>query len=590
MGKSSPTPPPAPDPVAIAQAQGDSNVETAIATALLNQVNEVTPFGTTTFNQIGGPDLSGGGGGGPITFPNPKGGPDITLPGSGGDTGGFGNIPQFERVTTLNPVAQQQLEAQQLLGLDLTALAGENVGAVRTAQQGGIDFEGLPATVSGIDTGGIAGFQGSGQPIQSNLRTFDPQAAIDTSQLQNVAPQAGRGIDTASLQGVAPQGTQGINTAGLFGIRGDFAQQGSELERATFDRGFSLLEPGFGREQERAEIRLSERGLPLSSQAGGDILEDVRLSRGRQLNELALSSVQAGRQEQARLFAQAQALRGQQFGEAQSIAGFENQAAQQRFQQQFNTRGQQFGEAETTAGFDRNLSQDLFNQQFNIRGQQFGEQATAGQFANLATDQRFGQAFDASQFANTAQAQDFAQLLAGQQATNQAQLQTFNQDASNAALQNAARQQAIQEQAFLRNIPINDIAALLGTAPGIQTPQFSPVQNVGIAGTDVIGAQLGAAGIDQRNFEIQQQSRSGLLGGLFDLGSAALPLAFSDIRVKENIEHYGKLPNGLRLYKYNYINDNKRVIGVMAQEVEKVMPEAVININGIKAVNYAMVV
>lgn len=469
MGKGSSTPPPVPDPTRIAQAQGTANIESAIAQSLLNQVNEVTPFGSVSFRQIGGPMQA--------------------------------NIPRFERTTTLTPAAQAQFEAQQATGLDLSRLAQENIGAVRAAQQGGLDFQGLPQSVSGINAPPITGFQAPSQQVQSNLQQFDPLSGIDTQ--------------------------------GLFGIRQDFAQQGQELEQATFERGRSLLEPQFGRELQRAEVRLSERGLPLSSQVGGDILGDVRASRGRQLNELALASVSAGRQEQQRLFEQAQAL----------------------------------------------------------RGQQFGERAVGGEFAQRAIGQRFGQGLAAGEFANIAQQQQFGQAVTGQQAANVAQQQSFQQAAANAALQNAARQQGFQERAFLRNIPLNDISALLGTAPGIQAPQFTPIQNVGVAPTDVIGAQLGTAGLAQDRFRTQQQARSGLFGGLFglagDIGSSFIQR--SDIRLKENIEHYGKLPNGLKLYKYNYVNDNEPQIGVMAQEVEQVIPEAVIEIDGFKAVNYGMV-
>ena len=69
----------------------------------------------------------------------------------------------------------------------------------------------------------------------------------------------------------------------------------------------------------------------------------------------------------------------------------------------------------------------------------------------------------------------------------------------------------------------------------------------------------------------------------------------SDIRTKENIVPVGFLPNGLPVYEYEYKQEFKdnplaghgKFIGVMAQEVEQIMPEAVITLsNGYKAVNY----
>ena len=59
----------------------------------------------------------------------------------------------------------------------------------------------------------------------------------------------------------------------------------------------------------------------------------------------------------------------------------------------------------------------------------------------------------------------------------------------------------------------------------------------------------------------------------------------SDIRVKEDIV-YVEDQNGFRMYEFNYIGDDQRYLGVMAQEVEKTHPEAVIEIDGIKRVYY----
>lgn len=66
-------------------------------------------------------------------------------------------------------------------------------------------------------------------------------------------------------------------------------------------------------------------------------------------------------------------------------------------------------------------------------------------------------------------------------------------------------------------------------------------------------------------------------------------LAACDIRVKKDIKKVGVLDNGLNIYTFKYIGEDKVNIGVMAQEVEKVNPDAVQEINGIKHVNYGKV-
>lgn len=51
--KKSPSPPPAPDPVTSANAQSQANIQTAIANARLNRINQTTPFGSLTYTQTG---------------------------------------------------------------------------------------------------------------------------------------------------------------------------------------------------------------------------------------------------------------------------------------------------------------------------------------------------------------------------------------------------------------------------------------------------------------------------------------------------------------------------------------------------------
>jgi hypothetical protein len=51
----------------------------------------------------------------------------------------------------------------------------------------------------------------------------------------------------------------------------------------------------------------------------------------------------------------------------------------------------------------------------------------------------------------------------------------------------------------------------------------------------------------------------------------------SDIHAKHDIALLGRLDNGLGFYRFAYIGSNQGYVGVMAQEVAHVMPEAVIH-------------
>ncbi len=79
-------------------------------------------------------------------------------------------------------------------------------------------------------------------------------------------------------------------------------------------------------------------------------------------------------------------------------------------------------------------------------------------------------------------------------------------------------------------------------------------------------------------------SALGLVGGL-----ATKFLPFSDERVKEDITPVGKTDDGQTIYKFRYKGEDVWQMGLLAQEVEQVHPEAVEeNAQGIKMVDYDM--
>lgn len=49
----------------------------------------------------------------------------------------------------------------------------------------------------------------------------------------------------------------------------------------------------------------------------------------------------------------------------------------------------------------------------------------------------------------------------------------------------------------------------------------------------------------------------------------------SDIRLKHDIVLLGRLDNGIGFYRFSYNGSQKAYVGVMAQEVQAVMPQAV---------------
>ncbi len=171
-------------------------------------------------------------------------------------------------------------------------------------------------------------------------------------------------------------------------------------------------------------------------------------------------------------------------------------------------------------------------------------------------------------------------------ALNQATVGGGSEQSRLFGLQGNERERAIQEAAYLRGIPLNEASALMGSAPGVTMPQFSPTPQTGIGATDVTGPIALQYQGKMNAYNKRVGSRNAAMGGLFGLAGSGLA-AISDRRVKQNISKVGTLDNGLPVYNFQYKWGGPQQIGLMAQDVEKVNPAAVTEIGGTKAVNYS---
>jgi hypothetical protein len=128
---------------------------------------------------------------------------------------------------------------------------------------------------------------------------------------------------------------------------------------------------------------------------------------------------------------------------------------------------------------------------------------------------------------------------------------------------------------------------IANTLSGMITPTYQGA--MGLAGNV---ASFEANRLDSRynsymnNQASLQASRMGMLGSAIQggiqagglIGAAKMaPMMFSDKRMKKDIKPLGKAGSvlGLTTYEYKYKGDDKKRVGFMAQDVQKVLPEAV---------------
>lgn len=345
----------------------------------------------------------------------------------------------------------------------------------------------------------------------------DIQSGIDTSNISFSGPQFGQRPDLQAPELVSQLQTGNIPT--------DISQFRGDVEQAVFDRGRALLDPVFSDQERALEQRLANQGLPRAGEAVDRDLERFGRGRNEAFTNLANQATITGGQEASRALGDVLSAENARFGQGATAANFANQAG--------------------LLGLGANQG---------IRSQLTGEQLAESQANNAASQ---------------------GNLSLQQQILNN---------------QNAARAQSLAEQQGIRGNQFNELASLMGLqqvqAPGINS-FFAPGQ------ADVTNAFALNQQAQQNAFNANSQNHAAGLGGLFGLGAAALGgpfggalfggggggggvpnvAGFSDIRLKENIEHIG-WRNGHKIYRWQWNElaeelgiDDSPTVGVIAQEV-----------------------
>jgi hypothetical protein len=342
--------------------------------------------------------------------------------------------------------------------------------------------------------------------------------------LAGSGPDAGKFMAGAGPNAANFMAQSGLDTSNVAAMP---INAGTTAQQAIMSR----LEPQLARNRVSTETQLINQGL----RPGSEAYNNAATLLGQQENDQRTQAVLQG-------LGLDMSANAQGYGQALTSGQFGNQA-----------QAQNFGQG--------NTQQALFNQ---AQGQNFGQGTTAQNTANQATGQNYTQNF------NTV-----AQNNAGQQ-------QQFAQNAQTAAFENQARQQALAEAIQQRQMPLNEISALLSGSQ-IANPTFQPYTGSNIAAAPIAQTTQNAYNAAQNNYNQQVASNNANTAGLFSLGSAAIGL--SDRRLKTNIKRIGTHKLGVGIYEYDIMG--KHDVGVMAQEVINVLPEAIhIHPSGYMMVNY----
>jgi hypothetical protein len=290
---SKPDPPQPPNPYATAAAATGTNVGTAIANKYLNQVNQVTPQGSLTYNQTGN-----------YAWTDPT-------------SGQVYNIPSF--TATQTPSAQQQaIQGQQ-------EAAAYNLAGMANAQSGRVSN--ILSTPFDPNAGGPA--RGDPNTILNAQRaktSFDPGGQIQT-QFGDAGP-----------------------ITRTYGPEDNFSADRQRVEESLMAR----MNPQLERERSNIEQRLADQGIRYGSQAYTSAMDDYNRqatdarfaavgqagAEQQRMNQMAGSLAAFQNAAQGQEYQQqlgrgtfANAGQGQQFTQNAAQAGFNNAGLAQQLAQ-----------------------------------------------------------------------------------------------------------------------------------------------------------------------------------------------------------------------------------------------------------------
>lgn len=618
MGKSNPSPPAAPDYTGAAQAQGAANVDAAVASAALGRVNQYGPMGSSVwvppaaartapqmgfgslqpFDKAGAPPLS------PPQLYSPQSASQPAQQPAPRPT----MQPQDGRI---DPRSMSPFGVPWSIGpTELGESSTEDQGPSFEPYQGGREYDG--GNITGFDfskagnlsptLGGINALRGQWQsPFEmDSSRTMYSQGPDGTGgQIWSDNPSR-VGVEVAGYNGRtnpregAPQGGQGGSgygsgtgygqaggqqamgyggqAYGMYGGgQGGQAGYGGGYGMYGGSSGYNIMDPwsvvtSLTPEaqkaldaQKRVQSGLSglaEQGIGTAQRVLGTPfnpslpnlrtdLGNMESAQGLDINGLPAAPINAGMTAQ--------------------------QAIMSRLQEQMDT--------EAAAERNRLINQGLvpggeaYDREMRLLNQRQNDQRTQATLQGIGLDTQ-------------ARQNAFQERLSGQSANNAAAAQNFNRNLQGAQFGNQAQQQSLAQQLALRNQPLNEIAALMSGSQ-VQLPQFQQFSGQNVSPSPVFGATQAGADASMQNYGINQAGVNAQNAGMYGLGSSGLMALgmFSDRRLKSNIVRVGTHPRGFGIYDYDIFGERKT--GVMADEIEAIVPEAVmVHSSGFKMVNY----
>ena len=546
-----PETPAMPDMNAAAERTAQSNLEMAKYVTSQNRIDQDTPFGSMTYTNSGGFDQAGydaameayqnsyqpgtqKGGYWKTTGNGGDQGYDREWVETGGNGGTYGlpepnrddfTLPdKWTQTTTLTPELQAALDSQLAMQQGRSDIA---LGLMPQAEE---------AITTPIDYDSMQ--QWSTAPETSQFESYN---SAPTLQGMGDAPDLQTRLRTDNLQDVNALSRNDIT---------DMPQFDQNYVNMVKNQTLDYMRPDMQAKEQALEANLAAQGL----RPGSEAYDRAKRRLADQQSRDEYNALRLGMDQGNTMYRNQMAANNQLFGQRRDVFNSELAANQNQFGQ--NQAAGQFRNASLSAQNQMNMGNRGFNNQNAL-------------------------AIDQAGFRNN-------------QAANALKERAYNQQMQNSAFNNQVRQSQIAEAIQRQQVPLNNMNALMNgqqvSMPNM--PAFNQAQRAQ-------AAQYLNAGQMQYNADLQAQqmnnaSANSFMNGAFQLGGQlggaylGNPMAFSDRRLKTNIQKLGQ-KNGFNWYRFSYLGSDLVHEGVMADEIKKIKPEAVVrHQNGYDMVNYAM--
>jgi hypothetical protein len=210
MGKTTPKAPAPPDPYATAGAQTGANVNSAIASGVIGNVNQTGPYGSTSYNQTD----------------------TYTMTGPDGKTY---QVPRYTQTTTLSPEQQQLYNQQTQIGSKMNNLASGQLDTLGSVLGTRASADGLPSVTNDFSAD-------RARVEQAMFDRINPQLERDRAGLENNLTNQG-----------FQRGTDAFNEA-----MGEYGRNVNDSRLAITERGLGEQQGLFGMQQSNRERALTE--------------------------------------------------------------------------------------------------------------------------------------------------------------------------------------------------------------------------------------------------------------------------------------------------------------------------------------------